>query len=88
MATRAVKKTKAKKNKNYLYKWVGTDPRGKRVKGQSRAANDAVVRSEMRRQGVVPVKVTKQIEISLGKKSITPADVTFFSRQMATMLSA
>ena len=90
MATRAIKKTKAKAktNKNYLYKWVGTDPRGKRVKGQSRAANDAVVRSEMRRQGVVPVKVTKQIELSVGKKKITSADVTFFSRQMATMLSA
>ena len=86
MATKAAKKTKA--GKNYLYKWVGTDARGKRVKGQSRAANDAVVRAEMRRQGVVPTKVNKQIELSLGKKKIGPADIAFFSRQMATMLSA
>jgi type IV pilus assembly protein PilC len=86
MATKAAKKKKA--GKNYLYKWVGTDTRGKRVKGQSRAANDAIVRSEMRRQGVVPTKVAKQIELSVGKKKIGPADITFFARQMATMLSA
>ncbi len=86
--TTAKRKKRTKANKNYLFKWVGTDGRGKRVKGQTRAANDSVVRAEMRRQGVVPTKVTKQIELSMGKKKIGPADIAFFSRQMATMLSA
>ncbi len=86
MATKAAKRTKTAKN--HLYKWVGTDSKGKRIKGQTRAANDAVVRAEIRRLGVVPTKVTKQIELSLGKKKITPGDIAFFSRQMATMLSA
>ncbi len=86
MATKAVKKTKA--NKTYSYQWKGTDKRGKRVKGVTRAANDAIVRAELRRQGVTPIKVTKQINLTLGKPKITSGDIAFFSRQLATMMSA
>jgi len=86
MATKTAKKIKTEKT--YVYKWEGTDRRGKRVKGQSRASNDAVVRAEIRRQGVTPIKVTKQLNITIGKPKITSADIAFFSRQMATMMSA
>ncbi len=86
MATKTAKKPKAEKT--YVFKWVGTDRRGKRVKGESRASSDAIVRSEMRRQGVTPIKVTKQINLSFGKQKITTGDIAFFSRQLATMMTA
>jgi type IV pilus assembly protein PilC len=91
MATRTVAKNAAKKpkaEKTYDYAWTGTDRRGKKIKGKARAANDAIVRADLRRQGVTPVKVQKQINISLGKPKITTGDIAVFSRQLATMMKA
>ena len=42
------------------FNWEGTDRSGKKVKGKSMAANEAAVRADLRRQGVVPAKVRKQ----------------------------
>ena len=86
MATQAVKKTKA--DKTYEFAWTGTDRRGKKVKGRLRAANDAIVRADLRKQGVTPVKVQKLITFSFGKPKITTGDIAIFSRQLATMMKA
>ena len=90
MATKAaaVKKKPAKAEKTYEFAWTGTDRRGKKVKGVMRAANDALVKADLRRQGVTPLKVQKQFKISLGKPKITPGDIAVFSRQLATMMKA
>jgi len=69
--------------------WEGTDRKGKKVKGKSMAANEAAVRADLRRQGVVPNKIRKQSKgLFSGAAAITTADIAIFSRQLATMLSA
>ncbi len=87
MATKAAA-LKKKPEKTYEYAWTGTDRRGKKIKGKMRAASDAMVKAELRRQGVTPVKVQKLFTISLGKPKITPGDIAVFSRQLATMMKA
>ncbi|HEX7080736.1 MAG TPA: type II secretion system F family protein [Gammaproteobacteria bacterium] len=73
--------------KEIPFSWEGTDRSGKRVKGKSVAASETALRAELRRQGVVPIRVRKQRQ--LGKKGrVTPADIAIFSRQMATMMTA
>lgn len=68
--------------------WEGTDTSGKRVKGKSVAASEAAVRAQLRRQGVVPLKVRKESTLFQKSGKVTPADIAIFSRQLATMLSA
>jgi len=70
------------------FNWEGTDSRGKRVKGKTVAASEAAVRAELRRQGVVPLRVRKQTVLFQKKGKVTPADIAIFSRQLATMLGA
>ena len=70
------------------FNWEGTDSRGKRVKGKTTAANEAAVRAELRRQGVVPLRVRKETVLFKKKGKVTAADIAIFSRQLATMLSA
>jgi len=91
MATRTATKKTAKKpkaEKVYSYAWSGKDRRGRKVKGKARASNDAIVRADLRRQGVTPVKVQKEINISFGKPKIRSGDIAVFSRQLATMMKA
>ncbi len=70
------------------FNWEGTDNRGKRIKGQSIASSEAAVRAQLRRDGIVPIKVRKQSTLFQKSGKITPADIAIFSRQLATMLSA
>jgi len=74
--------------KQFPFVWEGTDRKGNRVKGKSVAVSEAAVRSELRRQGVVPVKVRKQTVLFQSKGKVSPADISIFSRQLATMLAA
>lgn len=69
--------------------WEGTDRKGKKIKGKSMAANEAAVRADLRRQGVVPSRIKKQSAgLFKGTAKITPGDIAIFSRQLATMLAA
>jgi len=69
--------------------WEGTDRKGQKIKGKSMAVNEAAVRSDLRRQGVVPSKIRKQGKsLFSGASSITMGDISIFSRQLATMLGA
>jgi type IV pilus assembly protein PilC len=70
------------------FTWEGTDSGGKRVKGKTIAANEAAVRAELRRQGVVALRVRKQTILFQKRGKVAPADIAIFSRQLATMLSA
>jgi type IV pilus assembly protein PilC len=70
------------------FNWEGTDSRGKRVKGQTTANSEAAVRAQLRREGVVPVKVRKQSTLFQNMGKVTAGDIAVFSRQLATMLSA
>ncbi len=69
--------------------WEGTDRKGKKIKGKSMAADEAAVRADLRRQGVVPSRIRKQSQgLFKGGGTVTAADIAIFSRQLATMLSA
>ena len=84
MAVAAPKAEKAE-----IFAWEGSDKRGKRIKGESRAANMALVRADLRRQGINPIKVTKKSSLFRArKKKIRPGDIAVFSRQLATMMSS
>jgi type IV pilus assembly protein PilC len=67
--------------------WEGKDRRGNKIKGKTIASSETAVRSELRRQGVLPSRIRKQRKpLSQGK--ITTTDIAIFSRQLATMMSS
>jgi len=69
--------------------WEGTDRKGNKIKGKSMASDEAAVRADLRRQGVVPNRIRKQSPgLFKGTAKITPGDIAIFSRQLATMLAA
>lgn len=70
------------------FTWEGTDRTGKKVKGKVVATSEAAVRTELRRQGVVPTRVRKQSMLFRKQGKVTPADIAIFSRQLATMMTA
>jgi type IV pilus assembly protein PilC len=74
--------------KQFPFTWEGTDRAGKKVKGKVVSTTEAAVRSELRRQGVVATRVRKQSSLFQSKGKVTPADISIFSRQLATMMSA
>ena len=73
-----------------VFAWEGTDKKGNRVKGESRGTNPNLIKAELRKQGVLPIKVKKKSALaSAGKgKAITPKDIAIFSRQLATMMTS
>ena len=74
--------------KQFPFNWEGTDTRGKKLKGKTTAANEAAVRSELRRQGVVPKRIRKESTLFKSSGSVSAADIAIFSRQLSTMLTA
>lgn len=84
MATAAAKASQGVKEQ--LFVWEGKNKDGKAVRGEMRAASEAVVQSSLRRQGVMSAKVSKQKFKGGGK--ITDKDITLFTRQLATMMKS
>jgi type IV pilus assembly protein PilC len=74
--------------KEYSFQWEGTDRKGARVKGVTQGPNENAVRMSLRRQGVNPIRVRRNIELFKTKKKITSGDIAIFSRQLATMMAA
>ncbi len=70
------------------FTWEGTDRTGKKVKGKVVSTSEAAVRTELRRQGVVPTRVRKQSMLFRKQGKVTPGDIAIFSRQLATMMTA
>ncbi|HUQ51885.1 MAG TPA: type II secretion system F family protein [Gammaproteobacteria bacterium] len=70
------------------FTWEGTDRTGKKVKGKVVSTSEAAVRTELRRQGVVPTRVRKQSMLFRKQGKVTAADIAIFSRQLATMMTA
>ena len=46
--------------------WEGRDKRGVKLKGQQVATNPNLVRAELRRQGIIPIRVRKKAKPLLG----------------------
>lgn len=75
--------------KEFTFKWEGRDRNGKRMSGQTQAANENLVKIQLRKQGINPLRVRKQSSLfGPRKKPIETQDIAVFSRQMATMMTA
>jgi type IV pilus assembly protein PilC len=74
--------------KQYPFSWHGKDPKGTVLKGTVIAVNEAAVRASLRRQGLVPTRITRQSTLFKKREKITSEDIAIFSRQLATMLQA
>ncbi|MBH1495885.1 type II secretion system F family protein [Stenotrophomonas maltophilia] len=70
--------------------WEGTDKRGVKMKGEQAAKNANLLRAELRRQGINPGTVKPKPKPLFGAAGsrVTPKDIAFFSRQMATMMKS
>lgn len=84
MATAAKAKGLAIKEITFL--WEGKNKDGKSVRGEMRAASEAVVQTSLRRQGVLNAKV-KKARFKVGGK-VGEKDISIFTRQLATMMKS
>lgn len=86
MTTKAL----AAQTKKSIFSWEGLNKRGEVMKGELSATSAALVKAQLRHQGIEPKKVRKKSVSLFGerKQSIKSKDITVFSRQMATMLAA
>jgi type IV pilus assembly protein PilC len=69
--------------KNFL--WEARDKSGKVVRGEQRAAGEAVLASQLRRQGYAQIKIKKP-SLLRSPKPIKDKELTIFTRQLATMV--
>lgn len=75
--------------KTSVFTWEGTDRKGGKVKGELSGVNTALVKAQLRKQGINPIKVRKKGISLLGVgKKIKPMDIALFTRQMATMMGS
>ncbi|WP_426115887.1 type II secretion system F family protein [Pseudomonas sp. DSP3-2-2] len=71
------------------YTWEGTDKKGAKMTGELTGHNIALIKAQLRKQGINPLKVRRKSVSIFGQgKKIKPLDIAFFSRQMATMMKA
>lgn len=70
--------------------WEGMDRKGSRVKGESQASSEILLKADLRRQGINPLKVKKKPNPLFGGKGpkIVSKDIAIFARQLATMMTA
>ncbi|MFT3928661.1 MAG: type II secretion system F family protein [Spongiibacteraceae bacterium] len=75
--------------KTQTYTWQGTDRQGRPAQGETIGSSQAVVKAQLRKQGIVAKTVKKKSEpLFKSKKKIKPADIAIFARQLATMMKA
>lgn len=76
--------------KQATYVWQGTDAKGNPTKGEIGGSSVALVKAQLRKQGVKPSKVKKKAKplLSPSKPKIKPMDIAVFTRQLATMMKA
>lgn len=75
--------------KTNVYVWQGLDRQGKPTKGESQGISQAMVKAQLRKQGIAAKSVKKKPKpLFSSKKAIKPADICIFTRQLATMMKA
>ncbi len=91
-AVRAQTQTQTPRNPNptVVFVWVGTDKRGKKMKGEQIAKNANLLRADLRRQGINPSVVKPKPKSIFGASGsrITAREIAIFSRQLATMMQS
>jgi len=92
MAT-AKQTTSVKPAKLITFLWEGLNKQGGKISGETNGASLALVRADLRRKGIKPIKVRKKPKPLFGsggkkKGKCTPKDIAIFSRQMSTMMAS
>jgi len=78
-----------KSQKLEAYVWEGKDRKGNKTKGEMNGVSLALVKAQLRKQGVIPDKVKKKPKpLFGGSKKITAFDIAMLTRQLATMMKA
>ncbi|PCM45236.1 type II secretion system F family protein [Marinobacter sp. ANT_B65] len=78
---------KAQKLESYI--WEGKDRKGNKSKGELTGSTLALVKAQLRKQGIIPDKVRKKPKpLFGGSKKVTPFDIAMLTRQLATMMKA
>jgi len=72
--------------KEYTFLWEARNREGKPVRGEMRAASQAVVQTTLRRQGILNAKI-KKARFKMGGK-VSEKDISLFTRQLATMMKS
>lgn len=72
------------------YVWQGLDKHGKKTKGEIQGSSQALVKAQLRKQGVNPTRVKRKPKDLFGPKTqkIKPGDIAVFTRQLATMMKS
>ena len=81
--------TKAAKQEAFI--WEGKDSKGQKTQGETMGKSVALVKADLRRQGINPTKVRKKPKPLFGgggKTKVLPADISLFARQLATMMDS
>lgn len=75
--------------KVYPFKWEGKDRKGVKLSGEMQGTSQALVKAQLRKQGVLVTKVQRKSTLfSPRAKKIKPLDIAFFTRQLATMMAS
>ena len=72
------------------FEWVGVSTRGKKLEGELSGQSIALVKAQLRKQGIIPSKVKRKAKPLFGARvqKITAKDIALITRQIATMLMA
>lgn len=75
--------------KTYSFSWQGTTSQGALVSGESRGRSPALLRAELRKRGIRPVRVTR-VRPGLWRRSgsLGTRELCEFSRQLASLISS
>jgi len=73
-----------------IYIWQGKDKNGNKTKGETPGSSQALVKAQLRKQGIMPMRIRRKPRDLFGAKNskISPSDVAIFTRQLATMMKA
>ena len=74
-----------------IFLWIGVSARGKRLEGELAGNSIALVKAQLRKQGITPSKVKRKPKPLFGienTQKVTPKDIALVTRQIATMLIA
>ena len=73
-----------------VYHWQGTDRNGNKSKGEMPGSSQALVKAQLRKQGINPIRVKRKGKQLFGpaKVKIKPGDIAIFTRQLATMMKS
>ena len=80
---------RAKVEKTVPFKWEGKDRKGTKITGEIQGTNAALVKAQLRKQGILVTKVNRTSTLFAKRaKPVKPLDIAFFTRQLATMMAS